>query len=86
LQGWLKDDWAIYLAALLKGSALGVYPRLLSEQSNDYKVLKAALLKRYVMTEEGYKQRFYDSNLQSRLGSLLQDWTVICVDSWSWLR
>ena len=86
MQGWLKDDWAIYLAALLKGSALDVYPRLLSEQSNDYKVLKAALLKRYVMTEEGYKQRFYDSNLQSRLGSLLQDWTVICVDSWSWLR
>jgi len=61
LQGWLKDGWAIYLAALLKGAALDVCARLPSEQSNDYKVFKAALLKRYVMTEEGYKQRFYDS-------------------------
>jgi len=25
LQGWLKDDLTIYLAALLKGSALDVY-------------------------------------------------------------
>jgi len=61
LQGWKKDTWAIYLAALLKGPALDVYARLPSDQANDYQALKTALLKRYAMTEEGYKQRFYDS-------------------------
>jgi len=73
----------VYLAALLKGSALDVYARLPSEQSNDYKVLKAALLKRYVMTEEGYEQRFYDSKPEkgespqqfiTRLDSYLRRW------------
>ena len=61
LQGWKKTAWAIYLAALLKGKALDVYARLPSEQANDYDKLKEALLKRYMMTEEGYKERFYKS-------------------------
>ena len=61
LQGWHKDDWATYLSALLKGTALDVYARLPPDQAGDYKVLKTALLKRYLLTEDGYRQRFYDS-------------------------
>ena len=56
-----KEDWAIYLAALLKGNALEVYSRLSSEDSNDYATLKAALLRRYQLTEEGLKKQFYKS-------------------------
>ena len=61
LQGWTRSDWAVYLSALLKGKALDVYARLPLEQSQDYGKLKEALLKRYALTEEGYKQRFYES-------------------------
>jgi len=61
LQGWKTDDWAIYLAALLRGKALDVYARLTAEESKDYKVLKDALLRRYQMTEDGYKRRFYSA-------------------------
>ena len=61
LQKWKKDDWAVYLAALLKGRALDVYARLAPSQASDYEVLKQALLRRYALTEEGYKQKFYDS-------------------------
>ena len=61
LQNWRRDVWAVYLAALLKGKALDVYARLTPEQSKDYDVLKKALLKRYALTEEGYKAKFYDS-------------------------
>jgi len=61
LQGWKKTAWAIYLAALLKGKALDVYARLPTEQAQDYDKVKEALLKRYVMTEEGYKQKFNGS-------------------------
>jgi len=55
LQGWRKRDWAVYLAALLKGKALDVYARLPPEHAQDYDELKQALLKRYALTEEGYK-------------------------------
>jgi len=61
LQGWRKRDWAVYLAALLKGKALYVYARLPPEHAQDYDELKQALLKRYALTEEGYKQKFYES-------------------------
>lgn len=59
LQNWPEDQWAIYLSALLRGKALDVYARLTADDSKDYKVLKEALLRRYQMTEEGYKRRFY---------------------------
>ena len=59
MQGWKKDDWATYLSALLRGKALDVYARLTPDESKDYKTLKDALLKRYQMTEEGYKRKFY---------------------------
>jgi len=61
LQRWKKEDWAVYLAALLKGRALNVYARLAPSQASDYDVLKQALLRRYALTEEGYKQKFYES-------------------------
>ena len=61
LQGWKRDVWAVYLSALLKGRALDVYARLPPEQSKDYEVLRTALLKRYALTEEGYKSKFYES-------------------------
>jgi len=64
LQKWKRDDWAVYLAALLKGKALDVYARMSSEFVSDYEELKKALLKRYALTEEGYKQRFYDSKAE----------------------
>ena len=56
-----KEEWAIYLAALLKGKALEVYSRLSNEESNNYDALKMALLRRYQLTEEGLKKKFYAS-------------------------
>jgi len=61
LQGWKRDVRAAYLSALLKGTALDVYARLPPDQSKDYEILKTALLKRYALTEEGYKSKFYES-------------------------
>jgi len=60
LQGWTRVHWATYLFALLKGKALDVYARLSLDQAQDYDILKQALL-RYALTEEGYKQKFYES-------------------------
>ena len=60
LQRWPRDAWATYLAGLLTGKALDVYARLTPDQSRDYETLKSALLKRYAMTSDGYRKKFYE--------------------------
>ncbi|XP_069138991.1 uncharacterized protein [Argopecten irradians] len=58
-QKWDKaTSWASNLSVLLKGRALDVFSRLPVDQSLDYEVLKTALLKRFEMTEEGFRNRF----------------------------
>ncbi|XP_033728194.1 uncharacterized protein LOC117317492 [Pecten maximus] len=58
-QRWDKSlHWATNLSVLLKGRALDVFSRLPREQSLDYDILKAALLKRFDMTEDGFRKRF----------------------------
>ena len=70
----------------MKGKALDVYARLPLEQSQDYGKLKEALLKRCALTEEGYKQRFYESRPErgeapqqfiTRLESYFERWTEL---------
>ena len=58
---WDKSTWATNLSALLRGKALDVYALLPIEQSLDYNVLKTSLLKRYDLTEDGFKRRFRSS-------------------------
>ena len=48
----------MHLSALLKGKALDVYSRLPTDDSMDYEKLKTALLKRFELTEEGFRKRF----------------------------
>ena len=56
--GWDRDDWAVSLGVLLTGRALEVYSRLPPEAAADYDLLKEALLKRYNLSEDGYRQKF----------------------------
>jgi len=53
-----KSQWAIYLSAILKGRASDVYSRLPVKDAQEYESLKDALLKRFNLTEEGFKQNF----------------------------
>ena len=46
------------MIALLKGKALDVYALMPVEEALNYDMLKAALLKRYELTEEGFKRRY----------------------------
>ena len=61
LQNWPPEEWALYLSALLKGKALEVYSRLTEQDAKDYGRLKAALLRKYELTVEGFRRRFYDA-------------------------
>ena len=55
---WKKDGWASMLSALLSGPALEMYSRLSEEAAKDYDKVKIALMKRYDLTEDGYRHKF----------------------------
>jgi hypothetical protein len=57
-QHWPPGNWATNLSALLKGKALDVYALMPAEQALDYEALKNALLRRYDLTEDGFKRKF----------------------------
>ena len=55
---WEKTGWASKLSALLSGRALEVYSRLSEEAAQDYDRVRLALMKRYDLTEDGYRRKF----------------------------
>ena len=57
-QKWEPDTWATGLSALLQGKALDVYELMPKEDALNYDKLKVALLKRYELTEEGFKRKY----------------------------
>ena len=58
---WEKAGWATKLSALLSGRALEVYYRLSEEAASDYDKMKIALMRRYDLTEDGYRRKFRTS-------------------------
>ena len=54
-QGWVSDNWATNLSALLQGRALDVYALLPFDKAKDYDELKSALLKRFELTEDVFR-------------------------------
>ncbi|MEL7309413.1 MAG: hypothetical protein AAGK05_17185 [Pseudomonadota bacterium] len=81
--GWDKSTWSSSLSALLTGRALDVYSRLSDSDASHYESLKEALLKRYELTESGFRHRFRNSKPEigespeqfiTRLRNYLQRW------------
>ena len=60
-KGWSRERWSLNLGALLEGKALEVYVSLPAEHSNNYEKLKAALLARFNLDEDGYRMKFKTS-------------------------
>ena len=59
------------LSALLSERALEVYSRLSEEAAQDYDRVKLALMKRYDLTEDGYRRKFRALNVSSQVFSCL---------------
>ena len=62
--GWDRSDWALAISALLSGKALEIISRLTTQQASDYDEVKAALLRGFDLTEEGYRLKFRQSKLR----------------------
>ena len=55
---WEKTGRASKVSALLSGRVLEVYSRLSEEAVQDYDRVQLALMKRYDLTEDGYRRKF----------------------------
>ncbi|XP_062603479.1 uncharacterized protein LOC134265246 [Saccostrea cucullata] len=82
-QHWDHSNWAINLSALLKGKALDVYALMPKTHALDYNTLKTALLKRFELTDDGFKKKFRScrpdqcetfSQFAVRLSSYFERW------------
>ena len=78
--------WPTSSSALLTGRALDVYSRLSDVAAADYDTLKEALLKRYDLTESGFRNRFRKSKPEkgesseqfaTRLSNYLNRWIAL---------
>ena len=73
-QKWEPDTWTTGLRALLQGKALDVYAFMPKEDALNYDKLKVALLKRYELTEEGFKRKYKKCNTEN--GETFQQFTT----------
>ena len=55
---WPKEVWTLLLQSVLLGKAREAYSALSVDQSSDYDVVKAAILKAYELVPEAYRQQF----------------------------
>jgi len=53
-----QGQWSFQLARFLQGQALDVYQRMSDDDVGEYDLLKNSLLKRFRLTEGGYRKRF----------------------------
>ncbi|XP_061180784.1 uncharacterized protein LOC133189428 [Saccostrea echinata] len=82
-QKWQRTNWGAHLSALLKGKALDVFARLPPDSALDFDELKKALMKRFDMTEDGFRKKFRSSKpdgsetflqFSTRIESYLERW------------
>ena len=81
------NKWAFRLAPLLTGRAQQAYAALNADDAQNYNRVKEAILRRYDISEETYRQRFRSttrkegeaySELAIRLQDLFVKWTTEC--------
>ena len=77
------DRWAFKLAPQLVGKAQQAFAVMPPDEAKDYAKLKAAILRRYDITEESYRQRFRslvpksgetNREVKARLQDLAEKW------------
>ena len=88
-----KLYWVAQLAPLLRGMAQKAYMSVPREASNNYDEVKEAILRRYDIGEDTYRQRFASavpqekesySQFSARTGDLLDKWAKNCFTGKDW--
>src|SRR6266536_3527295 len=81
-----KDCWSTALSSKFKGNSLLLYEVLNKDEVKDYDILSKALLKRFLLTAEHFRQSFRSQKIKAgetysqymtRLSGLLSRWTEL---------
>ncbi|XP_065282035.1 uncharacterized protein [Dermacentor albipictus] len=56
-QGWAREQWATALSTCMTGEALSVFGRMPASEALSYDKVKRALLRRFRLTEEGFRKK-----------------------------
>lgn len=64
-QGWKKEEWATHLSMLLTGKGLQAFVSMTTDDSRDYDKVKDTLMRRYMLTEEGFRKKFRSAKPES---------------------
>ena len=87
IQGWEKKTWSNRLIPYLRGTARSLFFSLPEEETANYDQLRAALMKRFNLTAEGYRHRFRAAKKEVgesftqfvvRLRSYFRKWVCLC--------
>ena len=62
---WPEQEWACRLVPLLTGKALEAYTEMDKERSNENDLLKEAILDKFDISPETYRQRFRSNTTPS---------------------
>ncbi len=65
LKKWKKDEWSIQLSLLLTGKALDVFYALSDEDQKDYDIVKEALMRKYLLTEDEFRKQFFTTKVET---------------------
>ena len=85
-----KERWSFKLAPQLIGKAQQAYAAMGADEAADYDQLKAAILRRYGINEENYRQRFWQAKKKQdetnkefgiRLRDLVNKWMEDCMNN-----
>lgn len=85
-QGWPRDQWSTALSLCLSGEALSVFSRMSAPDCTSYDKLKQALMLRFRLTEEGFREKFKGatpmngetcSQFVTRLRNFLERWVEL---------
>lgn len=85
-QRWPTDQWGTLLTLCLRGEALAVVSRLSTTESGEFSSVKKALMKRFRLTAEGFRDKFRGAKPESgesgaqyatRLSSLFDRWVEL---------
>ena len=81
-QKWPKEVWATQVAGLLSGKAMAAYAALTPEDAIQYEKVKEAILRRYEINEETYRQRFRQDRKKGEESyrELLTGWEITLLD------
>ena len=77
-----ENSWALELRILLEGKTLDVYTRMGTDKALDHKSFKLALMERFRLTKEGFRQKFHTASLKKGkipqfivgISSFIQKW------------